>query len=169
MGTERGLAATGYVLATSEGFVGWVETGQGVRRSTLPLGSVEEVEAQMDCRCEQVLPDERPIGAQLARFYETGGVDLLDIPLDLPAETPFQAAVREVVRHIPGGQTMSYGEVAKAAGRPGAARAVGRVMATNPVPPFVPCHRVIGSDGQLHGFGGGLDMKARWLSREGVV
>jgi len=61
---------------------------------------------------------------------------------------------------------MAYGEVAAAAGRPGAARAVGRVMATNPVPPFVPCHRVVAADGGLGGYGGGLDLKSRLLERE---
>jgi methylated-DNA-[protein]-cysteine S-methyltransferase len=69
---------------------------------------------------------------------------------------------------IPRGETRSYGEIAKKLGRPGAARAVGRANATNPIPVIVPCHRVIGSDGKLTGFGGGLPMKKQLLRLEGV-
>ncbi len=69
---------------------------------------------------------------------------------------------------IPAGETRSYGWLARKVGRPRAARAVGRVMATNPLPIVVPCHRVVGSDGSLHGYGGGLDVKAELLRLEGA-
>jgi O-6-methylguanine DNA methyltransferase len=69
---------------------------------------------------------------------------------------------------VPRGEVTTYAELARRAGKPAAFRAVGHTMATNPVPIVVPCHRVLGSDGSLHGFGGGLDMKARLLALEGA-
>lgn len=69
---------------------------------------------------------------------------------------------------IPTGETRSYGWLARKVGRPRAARAVGRAMATNPLPIVVPCHRVVASDGSLRGYGGGLAMKAALLRLEGA-
>lgn len=82
--------------------------------------------------------------------------------------TPFQRRVLDCCRRIPYGQTRSYAELAIAAGSPGAARAVGRTMATNPIPLVIPCHRVVGSGGDLCGFSaiGGLDAKRRLLALE---
>jgi methylated-DNA-[protein]-cysteine S-methyltransferase len=84
-----------------------------------------------------------------------------------PAGTPFELAVWEELRRIPFGETRSYGEIARTLGRPTAYRAVGRANGANPIPIVVPCHRVIGSDGSLTGFGGGLDAKSRLLELEG--
>jgi methylated-DNA-[protein]-cysteine S-methyltransferase len=84
-----------------------------------------------------------------------------DTPL-APEGTPFQRQTWTVLREIPFGETVSYGELAKRMGRPGASRAVGGANGRNPLPIIVPCHRVIGADGTLTGFGGGLDVK-RWL------
>ncbi len=70
------------------------------------------------------------------------------------------------LRSIPYGQTISYGELARRVGRPRAARAVGAANGANPIPIIVPCHRVIGADGSLTGFGGGLAIKARLLALE---
>lgn len=84
-----------------------------------------------------------------------------------PAGTPFERSVWDELRKIPFGETRSYGEIAHALGRPGASRAVGRANGANPLPIVVPCHRVIGSDGSLTGFGGGLDAKSRLLELEG--
>jgi methylated-DNA-[protein]-cysteine S-methyltransferase len=88
------------------------------------------------------------------------------VPLRLEG-TPFMRRVYEVVRRIPAGKTLSYGEVAEAAGRPGAARAVGSAMAKNPVCLFIPCHRVVGASG-LGGFSspGGLAQKRLLLDLE---
>jgi methylated-DNA-[protein]-cysteine S-methyltransferase len=82
--------------------------------------------------------------------------------------TPFQQHVLECCRQIPYGQTQTYAELAIAAGSPGAARAVGRTMATNPIPLVIPCHRVLGSGGDLRGYSafGGLDAKRRLLALE---
>jgi len=86
-----------------------------------------------------------------------------DFDLELaPHGTPFQLEVWEQLRAIPYGETISYGQLADRVGRPGAARAVGSANGQNPIAIIVPCHRVIGADGSLTGFGGGLPWK-RWL------
>jgi AraC family transcriptional regulator of adaptative response/methylated-DNA-[protein]-cysteine methyltransferase len=89
----------------------------------------------------------------------------LDLPLDIRA-TAFQRQVWERLRAIPYGTTMSYGEVAKALGKPGAVRAVGRACATNPVALVIPCHRVVREDHTLGGYRWGLDRKKKLLERE---
>jgi methylated-DNA-[protein]-cysteine S-methyltransferase len=82
--------------------------------------------------------------------------------------TPFTRSVYEMVAAIPAGCSRTYGEIARQLGRPGAARAVGRAVATNPFPVIIPCHRVVGSDGSLTGFAGGVELKAAMLEMEGV-
>ena len=88
-----------------------------------------------------------------------------DFVLD-PRGTPFQLAVWQATRAIPRGQTRSYKQIAESVGRPGASRAVGAAMAANPVAIIIPCHRVVGADGSLCGFGGGLPLKQRLLAME---
>jgi methylated-DNA-[protein]-cysteine S-methyltransferase len=102
---------------------------------------------------------------QLAEYF-AGARREFDLRL-APEGTPFERSVWEELRRIPFGETRSYGEIAQAIGRPGAARAVGRANGANPIPIVVPCHRVIGSDGSLTGFGGGLEAKSRLLEIEG--
>jgi O-6-methylguanine DNA methyltransferase len=87
------------------------------------------------------------------------------LPVDL-AGTPFQEAVWERLREIPAGETMTYTALAAAVGRPGAIRAVGAAVGRTPVPVVVPCHRVVGADGSLTGYAGGLEMKAALLAHE---
>lgn len=87
---------------------------------------------------------------------------------ELISGSDFQRKIWEETRKIPFGQTVSYGELARHAGKSGSGRAVGTAMARNPLPLLIPCHRVIGSDGGLHGFGGGLDVKKWLLRHEGV-
>lgn len=89
-------------------------------------------------------------------------------PLDL-AGTPFQRAVWQVLLAIAPGQTRRYGEVAAAAGRPAAVRAAGAAIGRNPVSVLVPCHRVVGHDGGLTGYAGGLPRKAALLALEGAA
>ena len=88
-----------------------------------------------------------------------------DVPVDIQA-TAFQWRVFQALRDIPSGETRSYGEIAKAIGAPGAARAVGRACATNPVAVVVPCHRAVGAGGTLTGYRWGLERKKRLLARE---
>ena len=97
----------------------------------------------------------------LSAYFE-GDVDALTGIATAHAGTPFQRQVWKALRAIPAGTTMSYGQLAAKLGRKGASRAVGAANGANPVPIVVPCHRVIGADGSLTGFGSGLPRK-RWL------
>ncbi len=88
-------------------------------------------------------------------------------PVDFAGQgTPFQRAVWHALLRIPAGETRSYAQIARAIGRPGAARAVGLACGRNPIPIIVPCHRVVGADGSLTGFSSGLALKALFLDIE---
>jgi len=89
-------------------------------------------------------------------------------PLDLSAGTEFQQEVWRGMLKIKRGGAMSYGELARSIGRPGAMRAVGGACGANPIPLIVPCHRVLAADRKLGGFSGGLDWKRKLLAREGI-
>jgi methylated-DNA-[protein]-cysteine S-methyltransferase len=97
--------------------------------------------------------------------YFAGSRSTFDVALDLTG-TEFQRRVWAGLLEIPYGETMSYGELARRVGRPGASRAVGLANGRNPVAIIVPCHRVIGADGTLTGYGGGLDRKVWLLDHE---
>jgi methylated-DNA-[protein]-cysteine S-methyltransferase len=103
--------------------------------------------------------------------YLRGARKAFDLPIDWSLMRPFQRQVLELIFAIPYGQTRTYGEIAHEMGKPRAARAVGRANATNPMPLVIPCHRVIGGDGKLHGYGGGegLPTKEWLLQLEGAV
>ncbi len=97
--------------------------------------------------------------------YFAGDLQEFTVPIDLRG-TEFQRRVWELLLGIPYGQTRSYGQIASALGRPGASRAVGQAIGTNPVAIIVPCHRVIGASGGLVGYGGGLHRKQALLELE---
>ncbi len=104
------------------------------------------------------------------RQYLAGERQNFDLPLDVRPATPFQAEVLEACRQIPYGQVRTYADLAAAVGAPvSASRAVGMVMASNPLPLVIPCHRVVGRDGKLHGYAapGGVESKAWLLQLEG--
>jgi methylated-DNA-[protein]-cysteine S-methyltransferase len=103
--------------------------------------------------------------AQQLAAYFAGERHEFDLPLR-PTGTPFQLTVWEALRRIPYGETVTYGELAAAIGRPAAARAIGSANHRNPLAIVVPCHRVIGADGTLTGYAGGLSAKAALLSLE---
>jgi methylated-DNA-[protein]-cysteine S-methyltransferase len=107
----------------------------------------------------------------LARYVRGEDPDWPDMPLDMGGLSDFSRAVLSTLAdEVPAGETVTYGELASMCGRPAAARAVGRVMASNPWPLIVPCHRVVGSSGDLVGFSGcGLDMKRFLLQVEGAL
>jgi methylated-DNA-[protein]-cysteine S-methyltransferase len=108
-------------------------------------------------------PDEPSGVAERLRAYFAGDVAAIDdLPVRFDRGTPFQREVWAALRTIPAGETISYAELARRVGRPGAFRAVGAANGQNPVGVVVPCHRVIAADGTLGGYGGGLDRK-RWL------
>ena len=103
--------------------------------------------------------------ARQLEAYFAGRLRTFDLPL-APAGTPFQQCVWSALREIPFGETRSYGQLAKAIGKPSAMRAVGAANGRNPIAIVVPCHRVIGADGSLTGFGGGIERKKFLLSLE---
>lgn len=99
------------------------------------------------------------------RAYFRGELEEFDVRLNMQG-TPFQLRVWESLREIPYGETTSYGQLARRIGKPDAVRAVGLANGSNPIPIIVPCHRVIGSDGSLTGYGGGLPIKEKLLALE---
>jgi len=109
----------------------------------------------------------RAIERQLREYFQ-GRRTAFDLRLH-PKGTPFQQAVWKALLNIPYGETRTYGDVARAVGRPTAVRAVGLANGRNPLPIVVPCHRVIGADGKLVGYGGGLPVKQALLDREREV
>lgn len=100
--------------------------------------------------------------------YLAGRLKSFDLPL-APQGTEFQKRIWNVLTSIPYGHTLSYGEVAALAGSPKACRAVGMASHNNPIVLVIPCHRVIGKNGSLTGFGGGLDVKEKLLKLEGLL
>jgi methylated-DNA-[protein]-cysteine S-methyltransferase len=99
--------------------------------------------------------------------YFAGRRKSFAVALDLPPSDRQSAWL--ALGEIPYGRTTTYGELARRLGSPGAARAIGRACATNPLPVLLPCHRVVGADGSLTGFGGGLETKRRLLEHEGAL
>ncbi len=108
----------------------------------------------------------RPIADQLEAYF--GGERLaFDLPIDLSIATPFQRRVLRATREVPAGKVVSYRDIARRIGQPGASRAVGQALGSNPVPIVIPCHRVVASDGGLGGYAGGLAIKKKLLALEG--
>ncbi len=124
----------------------------------------DSIEAEKDW-----IADDRPFAEVIAQLngYFAGELKEFDLQIGLKG-TEFQVAVWEALRAIPYGETISYGELADRIGNPKAVRAVGGANGKNPIPVIVPCHRVIGSDGSLTGFGGGLPIKEALLKLEGA-
>ena len=102
---------------------------------------------------------------ELDEYFE-GRRQTFDLPLDLRSRTGFSRDILERLARVPYGEVTTYGTLAKEAGKPQAARAVGTVMNRNPIPIVLPCHRVVGSTGSLVGYGGGLDRKRLLLDLE---
>jgi O-6-methylguanine DNA methyltransferase len=159
------------VCETVFGWVGIAWSGQGLVGTTLPKASEAEALRRLLASSgedPQTAPglDVAALAEKLQRYFE-GEAVVFDEPLDPSIGTEFQRQVWAITRAIPRGQTWTYGQVARQAGRsPGAARAVGQAMARNPWPVIVPCHRVVGHDGGLTGFGGGVTMKQHMLNME---
>jgi len=144
--SDKGLCWVELPGAAGRGFSGWL-------RGHAPEARVADDERATRSAREQVLE------------YLEGDRVRFELPLDLRA-TPFQHAVYEQLLAIPYGETRSYAEVARAAGKPAAVRATGAANGANPLALVVPCHRVIASGGGLGGYGGGLPLKRRLLAME---
>jgi methylated-DNA-[protein]-cysteine S-methyltransferase len=161
------------LIQTEWGLAGIVGSSGGLRRVLLPgLSKSELIEAILQAdpgaRLEEgVWPELQ----EAIRKYFEGRRVAFRVRLDLGDRSAFFALVYRACRKVGYGQVISYGQLARAVGRPGAGRAVGAAMRRNPVPLVVPCHRVIGADGGLAGFSawGGVAMKRRMLELEGVV
>ncbi len=109
----------------------------------------------------------RKVEAEIERMFK-GGIDATARPVDLSlVESDFQRRAYSLLRKVPAGAVITYHGLAAAAGNPDAQRAIGTTMATNPIPIFVPCHRVIRSDGTIGNYGGGVDNKIKLLRAEG--
>ncbi len=109
----------------------------------------------------------RDVARAMQRYF-AGELRTFDLAV-APEGSEFQQLVWRELLNIPYGETLSYGELARRVGQPGAARAVGRANATNPVSLVIPCHRVIGSSGALTGYGGGMERKQALLEHEGAL
>lgn len=142
----------------------------------LPEGDATKTRARLLTRLPEAREEKPPrwVARAIAAIQASVAGDKRDlstIPLDLGQAPPFHRRVYELVRTIPSGSTLSYGEVAERLGSPGAARAVGQAMRNNPCALIVPCHRVLAAQGRLGGFtaAGGGATKLRLLAAEGVT
>ena len=151
------------------GWIGMVGSDDGLCRLSMKATPEEVLEDLEDAirgsaQDDSAFPEAREC---LERYFQGDTLALGEIVLDLSGAPPFFAAAWEACRSIPAGETRSYAWLAAEAGRPNAARAAGQAMAKNPLALVIPCHRVIGSNGNLHGYGaGGLTVKARLLQME---
>ena len=148
------------------GVLGLVATGCGLRAVSWQ-DEVSSVKLPNNIAEDADHPILRRAARQLAEYFAGKRISF-DLPLDLRG-TPFQLAAWRSLAEIPYGSTLSYSQQATLIGRPKAVRAVGRANGRNPVPIVLPCHRVVGADGSLTGFGGGLDLKLDLLRREGAL
>jgi len=152
------------------GWIGLVASERGLRLLGLPKPTREAALGYVNEHYPEVtLTGDDPFLLDVARqlrSYLVGELREFAVKLDLRGNNPFALSVWAATRQIPYGQTRTYGWIAEQVGGLGAAQAVGAALGANPVPLIVPCHRVVGSDGSLHGYAGGLDMKARLLALE---
>jgi AraC family transcriptional regulator of adaptative response/methylated-DNA-[protein]-cysteine methyltransferase len=167
-GGGRGMEITYTVSASPMGRLLVATTPRGI--SAVYLGDRDATLASA-LRREYPNAEIRPGGREAANWVRTivryldGGDPSLDLPIDVQA-TAFQRRVWEALRRIPCGTTRTYGEIARAMGRPTAARAVARACATNPVSLVIPCHRVIRNDGGMGGYRWGVERKQALLAQE---
>lgn len=160
-----------YVTFSSE--LDWMGlAGRSERVSQLTFGHRNELAARRDLKLPRgAVRDDLWFGELVERLqaYARGSLDdFRDVAVEVELRTEFAAMVSDCCRQIPPGATISYAELAKAVGRRGAARAVANVMRTNRVPIIIPCHRVVGSDGKMHGYSaaGGIATKRQLLDLE---
>ncbi|MHB1249046.1 MAG: methylated-DNA--[protein]-cysteine S-methyltransferase [Polaromonas sp.] len=151
------------VAATSKGLAGlWFIEGQ----RHLPQ-ELAEAGASAGWPGDPDHPVLKQVSQQLTEYF-AGQRSHFEVPLDLTGGTPFQQSVWQALLAIPYGGSASYGEVSQRIGKPAAVRAVGAAVGRNPVSIIVPCHRVMGADGSLTGYAGGLHRKTALLKLEAV-
>lgn len=156
-------------VSTPLGWISMLASERGLLRLVLPSEPAPGPRGLFQCQPEsggrtRAPARLAPYAHAIQEFLARQRKDFL-VPLDLRG-TPFQRTVWDALRHIPYGEVWTYQAVASAIGRPSAARAVGAAIGANPVPLIVPCHRVIGRNGALVGYRGGLPLKAALLALE---
>lgn len=160
------------LFQTPLGWFGLLGTAAGLKKITFGHATIQAARGALAAD-DLVERDWNPSLRQQCEAFAAGKkAKFPKIPLDRDRPlTEFQQRVVDIVRAIPRGETLTYGQVAELAGSPGAARAVGSVMASNPVPIVIPCHRVVGSSGCLGGFSapGGVETKRKLLEAEQLV
>lgn len=159
------------IFETAYGWIGVAASETGIKRITLPELTAADAKSELGLSIHDAKRDPSwfdDLRSRLDRYFSGEPEDLTQIAIDLD-DPEFFTRARAACRTIPVGETRTYAWLAEAAGSPNAIRAAGQSMARNPVPLLVPCHRVVGSNGRLHGFGGGigLPLKARLLQLEG--
>ena len=159
------------IFQTALGWIGIVASESGIQRLSL-RPSPQQVTEELDTHISKAIQREDKLSTIRNKLtaYLSGTTSttetLLDTPLDLLGAPAFFNAAWVACRRIPIGERRSYQWLAKEAGSSKAVRAAGQAMARNPVPLLIPCHRVVGSNGKLHGFRGGLNLKAKLLQLE---
>jgi len=161
------------VFVTTLGWMAVAGSESGISRIVLPRTSRDAAVEALQTTAGRAVTAWREadpaafgsLPSRLVRYMEGDRVEFPD-SVDTTGWTPFRTRVWNATRQIPYGQTWSYGRVAAAIGQPGACRAVGQALHRNPVPMIVPCHRVIGADASLTGFGSGLALKQALLRLE---
>ncbi|MEO8539703.1 MAG: methylated-DNA--[protein]-cysteine S-methyltransferase [bacterium] len=156
---------------TEMGWAGVALSRDGIRYATLFHHTEASVRGELRAYgAHEGRHDLADSATQLLRDYGAGlPADIESFPVDLPECTPMQRKIWLSLRDIPRGETRSYGWLARYVGEPHAPRAIGAAVGANPIPLWLPCHRVVASDGSLHGFGGGLAMKSALLELEGAL
>jgi methylated-DNA-[protein]-cysteine S-methyltransferase len=155
-------------IKTRFGWMGILASAKGVVATSLPRVTQEEARRAMGPLASSAVTDREGLSGLVRRitaYFEGQQIAFTD-DVDIISGTPFQRRVWQATRGIGYGQTRTYVEIARDAGSPLAARATGQALGANPVPIIIPCHRVIGRDGSLTGFGGGLEMKQLLLEME---
>ena len=158
---------------TSFGWMAIAGSDSGISAVALPRREMVAALESLGAKARPLASDLREVAAsrfgtlpdRIHRYLAGEMVDFPDL-IDRRAWTPFRSRVWDATRCIPYGQTRSYGWVAAAAGQPRGCRAAGQALHHNPVPILIPCHRVIGANGSLVGFGAGLELKKQLLAME---
>lgn len=159
------------IFRTHWGFFGLVGGEMGIVRTCLPVAHKEAIYSRMLSDLPNAQQSKKAFSAlkkSIEAYYKGKVVDFSDVPVCLEGLSDFQQKVLLVLQKIKYGRSVTYGEMAEIAGSPRGARAIGSVMAINPVPLIIPCHRVIKADGSVGQFSaaGGTDTKIRMLKME---
>jgi methylated-DNA-[protein]-cysteine S-methyltransferase len=164
------------VFPTAIGHCGLAWAEQGIIGAQLPEGREPQTRARMRRRFPGLSETKPPVAVrhvadQIVSLLDGGDPDLSSVELDMTGVPDFDRRVYDVVRTIPPGETLTYGDIARRIGLPGSAQAVGQAMGRNPFAPIVPCHRVLAAGGKDGGFSayGGISTKRRILVIEGAL